>query len=234
MTTTTAINPDELTPIWFDGFATGVATLALNASGRGTEYADSLADAMTAEIYEDFAAMAAVRNEVAGRLAGIDSEPYSVNVTPKVQLDRDAEPPVSSTPQLALLTHAGLQPIVEVDVSQDYQGDILAVVRELRWCGPEEAIYAASKFGFLAIGYGSCSGCDEWEAANGVADKLEIVLRCVNDVKWFDNLAALQKFVAGAPDGGESDHELRWYGHAKGFPEFQEKVAALADGQRFF
>jgi hypothetical protein len=135
------------------------------------------------------------------------------------------------TGHLNVLRAVGLRFAVCVDLDGSYQGSEAAVVVKDDW---SSYLNADDPIGLVIVGYGSCSGCDEWEAI-GDGDpvgKLNAVLRVYSEIKWFDNLAELQAHVAGAPAGEDSwssDHALQWYGHSNGFEDFQQRVAALRD-----
>lgn len=136
------------------------------------------------------------------------------------------------TGHLQTLKAVGLKFAVCVDLDGSYQGSEAAVVVQDDW---SSFLDEDDPIGLVIVGYGSCSGCDEWEAIGDgdPAGKLRAVLDVYNQIKWFDNLAALQAYVAGAPAGEDSwssDHDLQWYGHSDGFPQFQGFVAALRTG----
>jgi hypothetical protein len=137
------------------------------------------------------------------------------------------------TGHLNVLRAVGLKFAVCVDLDGSYQGSEAAVV-VADW---SDYLDENAQIGVVVVGYGSCSGCDEWEAIGDEdpVGKLNAVMRVYNEIKWFDNLAELQAYVAGAAAGKESwssDHALQWYGHSDGFPRFQGFVAALRHGDR--
>ncbi|WP_280406143.1 hypothetical protein [Nocardia brasiliensis] len=135
------------------------------------------------------------------------------------------------TPELRVLNEVGVQTVVAVDLNEDYQGTVAAVVRNSGWW-PGAPLDEHHRFGVLIIGYGSCSGCDAWESLHGEAKgKLEHCASLLETARWFESLAELKTFVAGTPGSYDaSDHALQWYGHDTHFPEFQRKVAALQPG----
>lgn len=137
------------------------------------------------------------------------------------------------TGHLQTLKAVGLKFAVCVDLDGDYQGSEAAVVIRERW---SDYLDDTEKIGLVIVGYGSCSGCDEWQAiGEDPVGKLRAVMDVYNRIRWFDNLAELQAYVAGAPvgeDSWSSDHDLQWYGHSDGFPRFQGFVAALRSGDR--
>jgi hypothetical protein len=94
-----------------------------------------------------------------------------------------------------------------------YQGDHVALIGN--------DYYADDKVGFLSIGYGSCSGCDEWEAAETIAERAEIVTRIISNIKWFEGVDAAKAYVLSP------DTELQWYAHDDSWASFVKKVEAL-------
>jgi hypothetical protein len=137
------------------------------------------------------------------------------------------------SPELKALDAVGIGTVLSVDLDENYQGTVAAVVRGNRW---RDRLAAEEKIAVLIIGYGSCSGCDEWEAMEYTpVDRLDYLVTLMKSAKWFDNLADLQSYVAGIPVDKDrydynSDHSLQWYGHDQFFPEFQRLVAGLKDG----
>jgi len=103
-----------------------------------------------------------------------------------------------------------------------YQGDYFAAVMEDRY-GYETSYSASEPIGLLVIGYGSCSGCDEWEGAYTAMERLDVLTRIVESIKWFDNLGLLKEYLAS------SDPKLEWYAHEEKWPDFLEKVNGLGD-----
>ena len=102
---------------------------------------------------------------------------------------------------------------VEVLVEEylgSYQGDILYILK------------GAQGYGFLPIGYGSCSGCDALQA---YAENLEAVIDLARGleekVRWFASVESLSAFLHNG-----QDQELQWYAHETGWREF----LAQADG----
>lgn len=96
--------------------------------------------------------------------------------------------------------------IIIWEEDEDYQGDILALVTEedYHYGGSVDKTnpwldgpYWRSKpVGYLNIGFGSCSGCDAYEATRGdVKARSELVTQLANDIKWFDNFDKLCEYV---------------------------------------
>ncbi|MBF6085131.1 hypothetical protein IU485_27545 [Nocardia cyriacigeorgica] len=140
---------------------------------------------------------------------------------------------MTRSPELAVLHAIGVGTVLEVDLDDSYQGSVAAIVRQR---SHYSSLADWEKLGLVIIGYGSCSGCDAWEATEYVPiERLEHVLGLLREVKWFDNLTDLQAFVAGTPldksrYSYNGDHALEWYGHSPGFGRFQRLVAGLKDG----
>lgn len=96
----------------------------------------------------------------------------------------------------------------------DYQGDWVAVVTaEVNW---------DDKLGFLSYGYGSCSGCDAWQAAETPAELAEIVVGMVNKIIWFETPEELREYIA------HPNRLLSIY-HEEGWTEFAAHVAKASD-----
>lgn len=133
------------------------------------------------------------------------------------------------------LAAVGIKALILEDIG-DYQGSYVAAVYDegtYTW-GYEDD----DQIGFLVVGYGSCSGCDEWQAAESAESRVETLDRVVKSIKWFPNLAEFKAFIAGAPaeveydeDGREAwdrfsnDHALQWYGHEGKWKTFVDRVA---------
>lgn len=108
------------------------------------------------------------------------------------------------------------QPIIEsfgevvMQVDDDgYQGDSRVVLTK------------DGKYGLLIFGWGSCSGCDSLQACDTYAEIDSLIGGLRDDVKWYDSLEELQKYVA------EKDWEIEFcYGDET--KRFIEGVAALA------
>lgn len=92
--------------------------------------------------------------------------------------------------------------LLEVEQS-DYQGDTLYLLR------------ANGKYGYLQVGWGSCSGCDalqgcdDWDDLQRLANDLE------SDIKWFDTGFDAVKYMKEHDwKGSHLDRDLR-----RRFPE---------------
>ncbi|MFE5290111.1 hypothetical protein ACFRAQ_34530 [Nocardia sp. NPDC056611] len=130
---------------------------------------------------------------------------------------------MSSSPELEVLNLVDMPTVVAVDLNEDYQGDVAAVLQKDRYT--YGWIDEDNKFAFVVIGYGSCSGCDAWQSMyDDPKAKLEHCLGVLESARWFDNLAELQAWVAS------DDTTLQWYGHEDRWKLFQDKVAELKHG----
>jgi hypothetical protein len=84
----------------------------------------------------------------------------------------------------AIVSHFG-----DVVFSKDfgsYQGDTFYVIEN------------NSKFGYVVIGYGSCSGCDTLQAieSNKNIENLNTFIDSIeNDIEWFDTKSELCSFL---------------------------------------
>ena len=126
---------------------------------------------------------------------------------------------------LSVIEAVGLKTVVSRDLDEDYQGSVAAVVQLDRY---QDGVDETRPFWYMTIGYGSCSGCDGWEATEyDPLGRLEDTASIVREARHFENLEQLQKFVA------EFDHETQWYGRSGGLAKFQADVAAIQDGDDF-
>ena len=96
----------------------------------------------------------------------------------------------------------------------DYQGDWAAVVKD------DGGYYTSGAVGFLVYGYGSCSGCDEWEAAESAVERAEIVVRMATAIRWFDTVGELKAWLLS------DDRQLSFFYPEEGWREFRDLVCA--------
>ena len=108
----------------------------------------------------------------------------------------------------------------------DYQpmlnefGEILIQVDEEAYQGDSFLLYKNdNKYGFLAFGWGSCSGCDALQACDTIDEVQELMNRLYNAIIWFDSLQELKCYICDY-----SIVELQWYFYSDTFKEFKEKV----------
>lgn len=114
--------------------------------------------------------------------------------------------------------YSGLVDIIFDQHVGSYQGDWWAIVTaEKDW---------DTHVGFISYGYGSCSGCDEWEGAGGVDEKYEILGRMLNATRWFPNPDELIAYLNGV------DPDTQWYAYEEEWPEFVAKVNAIYDEEQ--
>lgn len=99
--------------------------------------------------------------------------------------------------------------IVLDEHEDDYQGDSFYLLRD-----------GNGRMGYLAFGWGSCSGCDafcgSWE--DGDVALMELRDALWNDVLWFDSLDDLRV------NFNEKDIKLNWYGHSSAFKVFLKRL----------
>lgn len=109
-----------------------------------------------------------------------------------------------------LLTLAGLEILVQVS-DDDYDGDTRYALR-----GP-------LGYGLLVNGWGSCSGCDAFQAVKydgeGTMDELQASM--LGAIEWFDSLSGLKERVRSR------DWEVHHSYRERETREFAEKVEAL-------
>ena len=87
-----------------------------------------------------------------------------------------------------------------------YQGDMFYIFKK------------DGRYGFLTIGYGSCSGCDALEACQSISDLYDLQASLRNDIVWFSTLEKLKFYVLS------ENTELQWYAHEDGWNDFALKV----------
>lgn len=91
-----------------------------------------------------------------------------------------------------------------------YQGDMFYVFEK------------DGQYGFLEVGYGSCSGCDALEACQSISDLYDLQASLRSSIRWFDTYSELKDYAMS------DDRSLQWYSHEPGWPEFLEKVKNYA------
>jgi hypothetical protein len=104
--------------------------------------------------------------------------------------------------------------IVLEESDDDYQGDTYAVVKKkLSW---------RKEFGYLTFGWGSCSGCDAWDDADGdPAKESQVITGILEGTQWFETLDELKQYITS------QERELSYYYHRETWQKFLEKVAEL-------
>lgn len=89
----------------------------------------------------------------------------------------------------------------------NYQGDTHAVIK------------SDNKFGYLAFGWGSCSGCDRLQACDTYEDIQELMDSLYHDIKWFESLESLKEYV-----NDDSIQELKYHYHTEVFHKFKNRL----------
>lgn len=107
----------------------------------------------------------------------------------------------------SLIEECGIRILIE-NVIGSYDGDLLFFVKRAR------------KFGFVVVGYGSCSGCDSYEAAMDDDSLAELGDEIVGAIQWFDSLKGAKKYI-----GNEYERALNWYFHESGWDDFAREVS---------
>jgi hypothetical protein len=91
---------------------------------------------------------------------------------------------------------------------KDYQGEIY-------WLGKDNDGF----YYFVNTGYGSCSGCDSYQAAEGNIQELEEIRQGLKrDIKQFESLEEFKNYISGEVAEGS------FYWHDDDFKDFIEKL----------
>lgn len=109
-----------------------------------------------------------------------------------------------------------LKVLAEADLGY-YQGDWVGLVKN------EAFSYDGQDYGVIVVGYGSCSGCDEWQATGDPAKRAELVAKLLRDAKWFAELDEAKAYVA------DPDRALEFYSHEDGWPAFVEAAQKASE-----
>lgn len=110
------------------------------------------------------------------------------------------------TPMIDLFGHV----LVRVD-DQDYEGDTRL------------AYYKDNKYGYLNIGWGSCSGCDALQACDNHEQVAELMKSLENNIRWFESLNDLKEYIQS------EDRKLNYCYHMKEWKDFVAQVVALEE-----
>ena len=78
-----------------------------------------------------------------------------------------------------IINHIG-SPLIQVD-QDDYQGDT--------W-----VLYGPKRWGYLVVGWGSCSGCDALQACSTLEELEKLIHDITESVRWFDSKDDARKF----------------------------------------
>ncbi len=90
--------------------------------------------------------------------------------------------------------------------SGEYEGDIHVLLLEDGW------------YGFVSIGYGSCSGCDALKACDSYEDLETLILGIVNSVKWFKSSQEVLDCILS------EERKFSYYFHEESYQEFCEEA----------
>lgn len=108
-----------------------------------------------------------------------------------------------------LVESIGVEVLLSVDES-DYQGDSWYLLKDGR------------RYGFLTFGWGSCSGCDAFEAARYNAAELTKVRDSLESgIHWESSKAALRKYLE------QKDWAVEWFASKSEFAQFRSKAAEV-------
>jgi hypothetical protein len=122
---------------------------------------------------------------------------------------------MSAESYLPAIKAMGLVELAGADLGY-YQGDYVMLVKD------GEYSTSGRDFGLLVIGYGSCSGCDTWQAADGPAERAKAVLAVLEQGKWFETLDEAKAYITS------DDELLKWHAHEEGWAPFVADVQAVA------
>lgn len=101
------------------------------------------------------------------------------------------------------------EPLVNV-TGGSYQGDYYILLKN------------ESRYGFVVIGYGSCSGCDALQSCHSYEAVQELINEITANVKWFDSLQETKAYIS---DDGL--RKVNFYYYEDEWKEFVSKVLAL-------
>lgn len=101
-------------------------------------------------------------------------------------------------------------------------GNIVIKVNDDSYSGDERYLLEKDgKYGYIIIGFGSCTGCDWLLGCDTEQEKESLIFDIKNDIKWFDNLSDLQRYFS------KKDWELEYSWHADETKDFINKVINL-------
>ncbi len=97
-----------------------------------------------------------------------------------------------------MFDHCGYKRL-EFVIFGDYQGDYAVIIKR------------DNKYGFVVIGYGSCSGCDALEAVYDEPEKYQALFKSIErDIHWGTPAELVERIDSDIPE---------WYNHDKGYQE---------------
>jgi len=110
-----------------------------------------------------------------------------------------------------LIESLGVKIVLDVS-DDDYQGDSYLVLQD------------GEKWGVLTYGWGSCSGCDAYEACHTVESMSELRDGLEAGISWYDSLDGLKAYLAesGNFNSWREDDDLR-----NSVAKFKREAAAL-------
>jgi hypothetical protein len=104
-------------------------------------------------------------------------------------------------------------------------GAVLVQVEDDDWSGDTRVLLRnGDRYGFLVIGWGSCSGCDALQGCSTFAEVDELINQIEGDIKWFNSLAEVKTYIANDKDRSQS-----FYAHCDGWREFQRKILTFVE-----
>lgn len=89
----------------------------------------------------------------------------------------------------------------------DYQGDTRVLLKE------------DGQYGFLVVGWGSCSGCDALQAAESYEEIDSLIETLRNAIRWFSSIEEAKKYI-----NATTERELEFYSHADEWKTFVTRV----------
>jgi hypothetical protein len=107
-----------------------------------------------------------------------------------------------------IVTYLG-ETLVCADIG-DYQGDIYLLLR------------TSNGYGFVVIGYGSCSGCDALQACKSYEDVDNLIDSIQASMKTFDTLADAQLHIAN-----DDYHKFMFYRNESDWQKFRDACLSL-------
>lgn len=110
------------------------------------------------------------------------------------------------------LNFVGIEVLEWVTFGQ-WQGDYAAILKE------------EDDFGFVVIGYGSCSGCDALYGCESSKEYLDLLQRVVGNIKWGSKEDLLAEI------NNEYD-DNNWYRHDNDFDENKSKLIEAIKGEQ--
>ena len=123
--------------------------------------------------------------------------------------------------------YIGIVQSFDVDIvldthDNDYQGDSYYILKD------------GDRYGLLIFGWGSCSGCDAYEAVYGYGDKprdreglYQLRDELWKDVKWFDDHVELYEYMA------TNDELLQWYGNEPAYQELKNAFSSVIASENY-